>query len=114
MRIIEIETFDEDLLYALRMEEMEELMKFINRIKKNTRINELEENIKIQISNNRMLREQLTKEREYSKEQALEIAKLKKNIIELSNDNEHLANLIKELLPKTSSSDEETPRIEVI
>ena len=89
-------------------------MKLVNKVKKNNRIEELETNIRIQISNNRMLREELTKERKFSKEQALEIAKLKKNIIELSNDNEHLANMIKELLPKTSSSDGETPRIEEI
>ena len=120
MRIIEINSYDEDILCTLEIgvskveQEMEEIMKLVNKVKKNNRIEELETNIRIQISNNRMLREELTKEREFSKEQALEIAKLKKNIAILSKDNEEMAKMIVELRNLIPSNEEDMPRVEEI
>lgn len=82
-------------------------MNILRRFSKNSKIKELEENLQIQISNNKILRENLQKEQAFSR--SLEVgakmvkeenAKLKRTVKRVMDDNKVLADMLNDIIVK--------------
>lgn len=75
-------------------------MNLLSKIVKKSKTKELEENLKIQINNNKILRGNLQQEQQFSRKLEEELNKVKENLRITLKDNEELAKMLNEIVVK--------------
>lgn len=75
-------------------------MNLLSKIVKKSKTKELEENLKIQINNNKILRGNLQQEQQFSRKLEEELNKVKENLRIALKDNEELAKMLNEIVVK--------------
>lgn len=75
-------------------------MNLLSKIVKKSKTKELEDNLKIQINNNKILRGNLQQEQQFSRKLEEELNKVKENLRIALKDNEELAKMLNEIVVK--------------